>query len=88
MLIIRHLCLTAFVVFSLVSVSGCSKVSVKGNDGIPAETYMGVKPVFSDGSSVGNLTQSYLKNTESLTIVNGRLQVLCEAYQIGNCGPK
>ena len=80
--------LKAFVLFCLVSTSGCSKVFIKSDGGIPDETYMGIQPVFASGSNVGNLTQNYLKNTESLIIVNGRLQVLCEAKEIKDCGPK
>ena len=35
--------------------------------------------------TVGNLTESYIKNTESLVIVNGRLAVLCQAIRDKNC---
>lgn len=73
---------------SLVFVTGCSEIFITGSEGIPDETYMGVKPVYADGTSVGNLTESYLKNTESLLIVNGRLEVLCQANEIEDCGPK
>ena len=59
-----------------------------GSEGIPDSEFQGILPMFADGSNVGNLTEAYIKNTESLIIVNGRLKLLCEANEIKDCGPK
>ena len=53
-----------------------------------AKKILGTVPVYADGSSVGNLTEAYVQNTESLIIVNGRLRTLCEANEIEECGPQ
>ncbi len=74
----------SFVIF----MSGCDDIIILGGQGIPDETFKGIDPVFADGITVGNLTESYIKNTESLMIVNGRLAVLCQAHDKKNCGPK
>ena len=74
--------------FSLIFVTGCSdKIFIMGGEGIPDSEFQGEKPVFADGSSVGNLTEAYLVNTESLTVVNGRLKTLCIANDVKVCGP-
>ncbi len=65
--------------------AGCSDVIILGGEGIPDETFKGIAPVYATAGTVGNLTQSYIKNTESLIIVNGRLAVLCNAHNIDNC---
>jgi hypothetical protein len=75
--------------FSLIFVTGCSDtINLLGSEGIPDSEFKGVKPVFADGSNVGNLTEAYIQNTEALIIVNGRLDVLCEANEIEDCGPR
>lgn len=89
MSITKRLSLLVSGMCSLIFVTGCGDtVNLLGSEGIPDETFKGRNPVFADGSSVGNLTESYLKNTESLIIVNGRLEVLCEANEIEDCGPQ
>lgn len=82
--------LRVFALCLMTFTAGCGDtVLLLGGEGIPDETFMGIDPVFTDGSSVGNLTEAYVKNTESLTIVNGRLAVLCKAHEISNCtGPQ
>ncbi|AGH07381.1 hypothetical protein SUFG_00008 [Sulfitobacter phage phiCB2047-B] len=73
----------------MTSVTGCGdKINLLGSEGIPDESFKGIKPVYADGSNVGNLTEAYLKNTESLVVVNGRIGVLCEANEIEDCGNK
>lgn len=75
--------------YSLIFVTGCSDtINLLGSEGIPDSEFRGIKPVFADGSNVGNLTEAYIQNTESLIIVNGRLDVLCEANEIEECGPR
>lgn len=65
---------------------GCSDTFLLlGSEGIPESEFKGIKPCFANGSTVGNLTEAYLCNTEALIIVNGRLLVLCEANNIENC---
>ena len=89
MSIIKRLCLPALGMCSLIFVIGCSDtINLLGSEGIPDSEFRGIKPVFADGSNVGNLTEAYIKNTESLTIVNGRLDTLCEANNIDDCGPR
>ena len=65
--------------------AGCSDIIILGGEGIPDETFKGIPPGYATAGTVGNLTESYIKNTESLVIVNGRLAVLCQAHQIENC---
>lgn len=65
--------------------SGCSEIFVSGSEGIPEQTYQGIAPVLVQDHTVGNLTEGYIKNTESLITVNGRLYTLCEAHEIKNC---
>ena len=66
--------------------TGCGdKILLLGSEGIPDETFKGIPPVFADGRTQGNLTESYIRNTESLITVNGRLAVLCKANEIENC---
>ena len=78
-----------FVGFLTVSMSGCADtILLTGSEGIPDENFRGIEPVYATGASVGNLTEAYVKNTESLIIVNGRLDVLCEANEIEDCGPQ
>lgn len=76
--------------FSLTFLIGCSKnnINLTGSEGLTDTVFKGIKPVYADGSSVGNLTDAYLNNTESLVIVNGRLDTLCKSHKIENCGPK
>lgn len=75
---------------SLISVTGCDKkiTNILGSEGIPNSEFRGIKPIYADGSTVGNLTEAYIENTEALVIVNGRLDVLCEANEIKDCGPR
>lgn len=63
-------------------------MNLLGSEGIPDSEFRGITPVFADGSNVGNLTEAYIKNTEALVIVNGRLDVLCEANEVEECGPR
>ena len=83
-------CLPVFVVFCLTFTTACSNktVNLLGSEGIPDSEFQGEEPVYADGSSVGNLTEAYVQNTESLIIVNGRLRTLCEANEIEECGPQ
>ena len=50
--------------------------------GLSDDMYKG-EPVY-DGTikSVGTLTEGYIQNTESLIIVNGRLNTICVAYKV------
>jgi hypothetical protein len=80
-LIVSALCSIIFIV-------GCSPTNVTGSEGIPDSGFRGIKPVYADGKTVGNLTEAYVKNTESLITVNGRLDVLCAANEIEVCGPQ
>lgn len=75
---------------SMLFIQGCSDtIQIQGNAGIPENTYWGVPPVKPDGNTVGNLTEAYVTNTESLVTVNGRLALLCEAHKVTNCtGPQ
>lgn len=68
----------------------CSEPTVilTGSEGVPDEIFKGIRPVLADRGTVGNLTEAYIQNTEALTIVNGRLDVLCRANKITNCGPQ
>ncbi len=73
----------------MVFTAGCGdKILLLGSEGIPDETFKGRPPVYAKGTSVGNLTEAYVKNTESLIIVNSRLYVLCQSNEIENCGPQ
>lgn len=77
--------------FSLTLLIGCginNPTILTGSEGIPDETFRGIKPEYADGSSVGNLTEAYIQNTEALNTVNGRLDVLCKANEIEDCGPR
>lgn len=56
-----------------------------GSEGIPDSEFRGREVVFADEGTVGNLTEGYITNTESLVIVNGRLRTLCEANEIEDC---
>lgn len=77
-----------FLVFFAISVSGCSEVTnLDPYEGIPDSQFKGVAPVYADGTTLGNLTESYIRNTESLKTVNGRIKTLCVARQIADCGP-
>ena len=82
--------LLALPILLLISVTGCGKTTVNllGSEGIPPTQFYGIEPVYSDGSSAGNLTEAYIKNTEALVIVNGRLDTLCKANEIKDCGPR
>lgn len=75
----------AFALFSTTLTAGCSNSVILGGEGIPDETFLGIEPVFADQGTVGNLTESYIKNTESLVIVNGRLAVICQAIRNKRC---
>lgn len=69
--------------------SGCDKFFLTGLEGIPDSQFKGVEPKLpEDVNSVGVLTDAYLHNTESLTVVNGRLFTICQAYEIEDCGPQ
>lgn len=75
--------------FFVISASGCSDtILLLGSEGIPDETFYGIEPKWADGTTVGNLTEAYIQNTEALLTVNGRLNVLCEANERENCGPR
>lgn len=63
-------------------------MNLLGSEGIPNETFRGIKPKYADGTTVGNLTEAYIKNTEALVIVNGRLTTLCKANEKKICGPE
>lgn len=80
--------LPIFLVFCLVLFAllmGCTKVQIKPLSGIPNETYQGIPPVLVHEHTIGKLTEGYIKNTESLITVNGRLNTICEAQKIKNC---
>lgn len=74
----------------IVFTGGCSDtLMISGGEGIPDQTFQGIKPVYANSKTVGNLTEAYVQNTESLITVNGRLLVLCEAHKIKKCtGPQ
>lgn len=75
----------AFALCSMIFTAGCSDTIILGGEGIPDETLQGIDPVYADRGTVGNLTESYIKNTESLVIVNGRLAVICQAIRNKRC---
>ena len=82
------LCQIVFLLFLMLFMGACSEIFVSGSEGIPDQTYQGIPPVLVHDHTVGNLTEGYIKNTESLITVNGRLLTLCEAHDIKNCtGP-
>lgn len=65
---------------------GCDEVfRITGRAGIPDETFQGIPPVLATGKTVGNLTEAYVRNTESLITVNGRLETLCKAHKVKKC---
>lgn len=70
-------------------ITACSNtIEIDGFQGIPESTFYGIEPVYATGDNIGNLTQSYITNTESLINVNNRLEVLCKARELENCGPR
>lgn len=76
------------VLSSILFMTACDEIIVSGAEGIPDDTFRGIEPVYANGKTVGNLTESYIKNTESLVTVNGRLEVLCKAHEVTDCTPE
>lgn len=63
--------------------SGCNPIhGINLGGGLTDEIYQ-KEPVYEGPiDSIGTLTQGYIQNTESLIIVNGRLDTICIAYKI------
>lgn len=67
---------------ALTACSDPDKVLLDLNAGLPATVYDPEPPYEGRVNSVGTLTEAYINNTESLLIVNGRLQTLCLAHRV------
>lgn len=52
------------------------------NEGLPDTIYNEEPPYSGEVNSVGTLTEGYIQNTESLIVVNGRLNTLCLAHRV------
>lgn len=52
------------------------------NEGLPDSVYDQEPPYNGEVRSVGTLTEAYIANTESLIVVNGRLNTLCLAHRV------